>query len=146
MTEPKIIERVITHDVVLRGGPAAGGHVLMPAGGAGEFVIHNLPFQLEYWEDERGEEQCTVIAGGGTTDQTTGEPLGSMVYEIRDVLSGEAHYVRSDHNPVTEDNDADLEILSPYLDNVAVTYLDNVAVTSPPKFIIVEGSGPGGCA
>ena len=138
MTEPKIVERVITHEVVLRGGPAAGGHVPMPAGGAGEFVIHNLPLVLEYWEDEHGEEQCTVVAGGGTKDPTTGQPLGSMVYEVTDVLSGEAHYVRSDHNPTTEDGDSDLEITSPYL--------KNVAATRPPKLTIVEGTATGGSA
>ena len=100
------------HDLLLVGGPAAGGHVSMPAKGTGEFVIHHLPLDIEEFQNTDGEWDYHIRGGGGTTDPTTGEPLGSMVYKVSDITqpNGQAlaYFVRSDHNPTNEDQDGDL--------------------------------------
>lgn len=111
---------VAVRDLLLVGGPAGGGHVQMPAKGTGEFVLQSLPIELEEYQDAEGEWQCHIIGGGGTTDPLTGEPLGSMVYEVVETPVGYvARFVRSDHNPTNQDQDADLEQAQPYLKNTA---------------------------
>lgn len=110
-------------DLLLVGGPAAGGHVSMPEQGTGEFVIHHLPLDIEEFQNADGEWDYHVRGGGGTTDPLTGEALGSMVYKVCDIEQPDgqyvAHFVRSDHNPTSEDQD-ELESQAPYLKNDAL--------------------------
>jgi hypothetical protein len=85
----------------------------MPAKGTGEFVIHHLPLDIEEFQTADGEWDYHIRGGGGTTDPTTGEPLGSMIYKVDegvvdDLGSGRALFVRADHNPTNEDQDGDL--------------------------------------
>ena len=110
---------VPVRDLLLVGGPAAGGHVTMPEKGTGEFVLHSLPMEIEEYQDELGDWQYHIIGGGGTTDPTTGEPLGSMVYEVGTGEAAVAYFKRCDHNPQSEDADGDLEQVSPYLNHAA---------------------------
>jgi hypothetical protein len=117
--------KVAVRELLLVGGPAAGGYVLMPEQGRGEFVVHCLPRAINEYQDVDGQWRYHIVSGGGTTDPTTGEPLGSMVYEVRDD-SGNAHYVRHGHNPTSEDADADLDQAQPYLNNAARITEENV--------------------
>jgi len=106
-------------DLLLVGGPAAGGYVSMPEKGKGEFVLKNLPLEIEEYQDVNGDWQYHVVRGGGTTDPVTGEPLGSMIYRVVEGTET-AEFVRSGHNPMTEDDDSDLEATAPYLHDAPV--------------------------
>jgi hypothetical protein len=116
--------QVAVRDLLLVGGPAAGGHVAMPLEGRGEFVLRKLPLHIEEYQDRDGEWKCYIIGGGGTTDPLTGEPLGAMIYEADD--TDKARFVRSGHNTVNEDQDADLVQVAPYLRNAAKVVDDAV--------------------
>lgn len=122
--------KVAVRELLLVGGPAAGGYVMMPEQGRGEFVVHSLPWEINEYQDVDGQWRYHLVSGGGTTDPTTGEPLGSMVYKVDEAYVTEtgptASFVRSDHNPVNEDQDADLEQVAPYLNNAARITEENV--------------------
>ena len=91
----------------------------MPEKGKGEFVIRHLPLQIEEFQNAEGEWDFHVVGGGGTTDPLTGEPLGSMIYRVVEG-SNTAEFVRSGHNPTSEDDDDGLDVEAPYLENPAL--------------------------
>jgi len=128
MIGPTMIDRFVelglesscpVRELRLIGGPAAGGLVSMPEKGTGEFVIRHLPLQIEEFQNAEGDWDYHVLGGGGTTDPTTGEPLGAMIYVV-DAGADTATFVRSDHNPTSEDDDDGLTVEAPYLENPAL--------------------------